>query len=303
MGSALKTIRSRRGWVFLLAIALAACGMRSLAAQDAATGGNGPGAHDPGARNFDAHSFDARNFDAIDALMQAAVAKGSMPGGVVIIGHNGAVVYRKAFGSRSLEPAHEAMTADTIFDLASLTKVIATTTAVMQLLDEGRIRLNEPVAAYLPEFAQNGKGQITVRELLTHFSGLPPDLDLKDAWQGRDTAYNMAMQARPMFPPGTRFLYSDINFEVLGFIVEKIAAERVHKRPCLCDLGHDGDDVSSARQLDSAHRTHAIRREREDVARRGARSHGAKDGRSGGARGIVLDGGRSGKVCAGTAER
>ena len=101
--------------VFLLAIALIACGERTLAAQ--ATAGNG--AHD---------------FDAIDALMQAAVARGNMPGGVVIIGHNGAVVYRKAFGSRSLEPTREAMTVDTIFDLASLTKVIATTTAVMQLL-------------------------------------------------------------------------------------------------------------------------------------------------------------------------
>ena len=213
MGSVLKTIRIWRGWVFLLAVALVACGVRTLAAQDAATGGNGAGAHDS-----DAHSF-----DDIDALMQAAVAQGSMPGGVVIIGHNGAVVYRKAFGSRSLEPAHEAMTADTIFDLASLTKCIATTTAVMQLLDEGRIRLNDPVAAYLPEFAQNGKGQITVRELLTHFSGLPPDLDLKEAWQGRAAAYNMAMQARPMVPPGTRFLYSDINFEVLGFVVEKIS--------------------------------------------------------------------------------
>jgi uncharacterized protein YbbC (DUF1343 family)/CubicO group peptidase (beta-lactamase class C family) len=208
MGSVLKTIRSWRVLVFLLAMVAIACGQRGLAAQDTATGGNGPG---------------ARGFDAIDALMQAAVAKGSMPGGVVIIGHNGAVVYHKAFGSRSLEPAHEAMTADTIFDLASLTKVIATTTAVMQLVEEGRIRLNEPVAAYLLEFAQNGKGQITVRELLTHFSGLPPDLDLKEAWQGRANAYNMAMQARPMYPPGTRFLYSDINFMVLGFLVEKIS--------------------------------------------------------------------------------
>jgi uncharacterized protein YbbC (DUF1343 family)/CubicO group peptidase (beta-lactamase class C family) len=192
-----------------------------LAAQDAATGGYGASHSD--AHNSDARNFDAHTFDNIDALMQAAVARGSMPGGVVIIGHNGAVVYRKAFGSRALEPTHEAMTADTIFDLASLTKCIATTTAVMQLLDEGRIRLNEPVAAYLPEFAQNGKGQITIRELMTHFSGLPPDLDLKEAWQGRDTAYNMAMQARPMYPPGTRFLYSDINFETLGFIVEKIS--------------------------------------------------------------------------------
>jgi uncharacterized protein YbbC (DUF1343 family)/CubicO group peptidase (beta-lactamase class C family) len=216
MGRVLKMIRSRRGWVFLLAIVLVACGVRTLAAQETGTGGNE--ANHSGARNFDAH-----NFDDLDALMQAAVAKGSMPGGVVIVGHNGAVVYRKAFGARSLEPTHEAMSVDTIFDLASLTKCIATTTAVMQLLDEGRIRLNDPVAAYLPEFAQNGKGQITIRELMTHFSGLPPDLDLKEAWQGRDTAYSMAMQVRPMYPPGTRFLYSDINFETLGFIVEKIS--------------------------------------------------------------------------------
>ncbi len=120
-----------------------------------------------------------------------------MPGGVVIIGHNGGVVYRKAFGSRSLEPTREAMTTDTIFDLASLTKVIATTTAVMQLVDEGRVHIDDPVAVYLPDFAQNGKAQITVRDLMTHFSGLPPDLDLKEAWHGRDTAFKMAMQVQP----------------------------------------------------------------------------------------------------------
>jgi len=201
MGSVLKSIRSWRAWVFLLAMAAISCG---LAAQQTATGAS---AHD---------------FDAIDALMQAAVAKGSMPGGVVIIGHKDAVVYRKAFGSRSLEPTREAMTADTIFDLASLTKVIATTTAVMQLVDEGRVRIDDPVAAYLPEFAQNGKSQITVRELMTHFSGLPPDLELKEAWHGRDTAFKMAMQVQPTNPPGTKFVYSDINFEVLGFIVQKV---------------------------------------------------------------------------------
>jgi uncharacterized protein YbbC (DUF1343 family)/CubicO group peptidase (beta-lactamase class C family) len=207
MGSVLKTIRIRRGLVFLLAIALIACGERTLAAQATATSGNGAGAQD---------------FDAIDALMQAAVARGNMPGGVVIIGHNGAVVYRKAFGSRSLEPTREAMTADTIFDLASLTKVIATTTAVMQLVDEGRVQIDDPVAVYLPDFAQNGKSQISVRDLMTHFSGLPPDLDLKEAWHGRDTAFKMAMQVQPTNPPGTRFVYSDINFEVLGFIVQKV---------------------------------------------------------------------------------
>ncbi len=158
----------------------------------------------------------------IDAIMQQAVDRGNVPGGVVLIGHNGSVVYRKAFGSRSLEPTREPMTVDTIFDLASLTKCIATTTAVMQLFQEGRIRLNDPVATYLPEFAQNGKKEITVRELLTHFSGIPPDLDLKQPWQGRATAFDMAMQVKPAYPPGSRFLYSDINFITLGFLVEKV---------------------------------------------------------------------------------
>src|SRR5208337_3262591 len=167
-------------------------------------------------------SQERQSFEAIDALMDAAVAKERIPGGVVLIGHNGRVVYRKAFGSRSLEPAREPMTVDTIFDLASLTKCIVTTTSVMQLITEGRVRLNDPVAAYLPEFAQDGKEDITVRELMTHFSGLPPDLDLNSPWHGRSAAFAMAMEAKPIYPPGTRFLYSDINFLTLGFLVEKV---------------------------------------------------------------------------------
>jgi CubicO group peptidase (beta-lactamase class C family) len=155
--------------------------------------------------------------------MNAAVARGSIPGGVVLIGHNGKVVYRKAFGMRSLEPDKEAMTVDTIFDLASLTKCIATTTSVMKLVQEGKIRLNDPVSVYLPEFAKNGKKDITIRELLTHYSGLTEDLDLKTAWKGREAAFQMAMDQKPVFPPGSRFLYSDINFETLGFIVEKVS--------------------------------------------------------------------------------
>jgi uncharacterized protein YbbC (DUF1343 family) len=93
----------------------------------------------------------------------------------------------------------------------------------MKLVQEGRVRLNAPVADYLPEFAQNGKGEITVRELLTHYSGLRPDLDLKEPWQGRAAAYAMVMQEKPALPPGTRFVYSDINFETLGFLVEKVS--------------------------------------------------------------------------------
>jgi uncharacterized protein YbbC (DUF1343 family)/CubicO group peptidase (beta-lactamase class C family) len=168
------------------------------------------------------------SFTNIDAIMNKAVADGNIPGGVVLIGHNGKVLYRKAFGSRSIEPAREPMTADTVFDLASLTKCIATTTSVMQLLQAGRIRLNDPVAAYLPDFARNGKQDITVRELLTHYSGLPPDLDLKAPWQGRAAAYTMAMESAPAYPPGSRFLYSDINFEVLGFLVEKVSGRSLN---------------------------------------------------------------------------
>jgi uncharacterized protein YbbC (DUF1343 family)/CubicO group peptidase (beta-lactamase class C family) len=163
------------------------------------------------------------NFQDVDAIVQEAVEQGKMPGAVVVIGHHRRVVYRKAFGLRSLEPTREEMTVDTIFDLASLTKCIATTTSMMQLIEAGRVKLNDPVSAYLPWFAQNGKGQITVRELMTHYSGLAPDLDLTEPWQGRDTALKMIMAAKPVNPPGTRFVYSDINFETLGFLVEKVS--------------------------------------------------------------------------------
>ena len=117
------------------------------------------------------------------------------------------------------------MTLDTVFDLASLTKVIVTTTAVMQLVERGKVRLNDPVAKYLPEFAQNGKDDITVRQLLTHYSGLEPDLDLKTAWEGKETAYRMAFAETPQDAPGSKFSYSDINFIVLGALVERVSGE------------------------------------------------------------------------------
>ena len=159
----------------------------------------------------------------IDSIVQEAIRDGQIPGAVVLVGHDGQVIYRKAFGERSLEPRREAMTLDTIFDLASLTKVVATTTAVMQLVQKGQIRVNEPVAKYIPEFGENGKEEITIRELLTHFSGLPQDLDLSQPWEGRETALRMAYVAKPIYAPGSRFLYSDINFIVLGALVERVS--------------------------------------------------------------------------------
>jgi len=159
----------------------------------------------------------------VDHIMQDSIRDGEIPGAVVLVWHNGQVVYRKAFGSRSLEPRREAMTTDTIFDLASLTKVIATTTAVMQLVQKGEIRVNDPVAKYIPQFGQNGKEEITVRELLTHYSGLPEDLDLSQPWKGRETALRMAYEQKPVYAPGSQFLYSDINFIVLGALVERVS--------------------------------------------------------------------------------
>jgi uncharacterized protein YbbC (DUF1343 family)/CubicO group peptidase (beta-lactamase class C family) len=161
---------------------------------------------------------------AVDSIIQQAIADG-LPGAVLVVGHDGRVIYRKAYGSRALEPKPEPMTVDTVFDLASLTKVIATTTSVMQLVEQGKVRMNDPVAKYLPEFAQNEKQDITVRQLLTHYSGLEPDLDLKMPWEKKETAYAMAFAEAPAQTPGSSFVYSDINFIVLGALVEKVSGE------------------------------------------------------------------------------
>ncbi len=168
-------------------------------------------------------------FAVLNTVMEQAVEKQEIPGAVVIVGHDGRVLYRKAFGWRSLEPVRERMTLDTIFDLASLTKCLATATSVMRLVQYGQVRLNDAAARYLPEFGVKGKEQITVRQLLTHFSGLREDLDLQQPWQGKDTAMRMAMDETPVYPPGSRFLYSDINYEVLGLLVERVSGMPLDK--------------------------------------------------------------------------
>jgi uncharacterized protein YbbC (DUF1343 family)/CubicO group peptidase (beta-lactamase class C family) len=161
---------------------------------------------------------------AVDEQINRAVSTGLIPGAVLLIGHEGQVVYRKAYGERALIPAREAMTVDTIFDAASLTKVIATTSAVMKLFDQGKIRLNDPVTNYLPEF-QGGHSEITIRNLMTHFSGLRPDLDLQPVWSGYDTGIHRALIDKPVRGPGLRFVYSDINFVLLGEIVRRLSGQ------------------------------------------------------------------------------
>ena len=162
-------------------------------------------------------------FQQIDRIVEAGIAAKKFPGAVVIAGHNGQIIFQKAYGNSSLIPAPEPMTEDTIFDVASLTKVLATAPAVMQLYEQGRFRLNDPVAEYLPEFAANGKEDITIRQLLTHYSGLPPDVSLDDPWEGKAEGLRRAFTCTPVTAPGVQFRYSDINFIVLGALVEKLS--------------------------------------------------------------------------------
>jgi uncharacterized protein YbbC (DUF1343 family)/CubicO group peptidase (beta-lactamase class C family) len=170
-------------------------------------------------------SLNADKLAGIAPLAEAAIQAKKIPGAVVLVGHNGQIVYRRAFGERALVPERQPMNVDTVFDLASLTKVIATTTAVMQLVEQGKIVLSEPAATYWPEFAPNGKERVTIRELMTHYSGLPPDLILKPAWTGYATALQKIIATHLDVPPGTRFVYSDINFETLGEIVHRVSGQ------------------------------------------------------------------------------
>ncbi|MBZ5521967.1 MAG: DUF1343 domain-containing protein [Acidobacteriia bacterium] len=170
-----------------------------------------------------------RSFSSVDALVQREVDADSITGAVFMVGHQGKVVHQRAFGARALSPRREPMTLDTVFDLASMTKVVATTPSIMRLVQLGKLRLNEPVAHLLPEFGANGKQSITVRDLLTHYSGLAPDLNLVEQWQGLEEAYRRAHEEKPQNPPGAEFVYSDINFIILGELVGRIGGMPLDK--------------------------------------------------------------------------
>ncbi len=167
--------------------------------------------------------IDPEKLDSIEPLVRAAIDEKKLPGAVVLVGQGDRILYQKAIGNRSVAPETEPMTLDTIFDLASLTKVVATTTSVMMLVEEGKIRLADRVSMYVPGFERYGKGDIAIRHLLTHVSGLRPDVDLGDPWTGSDTAIELAIEEIPTSPAGQRFVYSDINFFLLGHIVHKVS--------------------------------------------------------------------------------
>ncbi len=161
-----------------------------------------------------------RGAGELDAAIGEAIRADKLPGAVVLVGHDGKVIYRKAYGNRALVPAKEPMTVDTVFDIASLTKVVATTSGMMKLFEQGKVAMDDPVTRYLPEF-QGGSSTITVRDLMTHFSGLRPDLDLEPAWSGYETGIAKALRDKPADAPGAKFVYSDINFELLGEIIRR----------------------------------------------------------------------------------
>ncbi len=163
-------------------------------------------------------------FSRIDELVRDAMSDKLTPGAVVLVGRGDQTVYEQAFGFRATVPAQEPMTVDTVFDLASLTKVVATTTAMMTLIEDGRVRLNDTVATYIPGFERYGKAGITIRHLMTHVSGLRPDVDLHP-WTGYDAAIELAKDEVPTAAPGAVFVYSDINFFLLGDIVTRVTGQ------------------------------------------------------------------------------
>jgi uncharacterized protein YbbC (DUF1343 family)/CubicO group peptidase (beta-lactamase class C family) len=163
-------------------------------------------------------------FARIDDLVREAMAAKLTPGAVVVVGRGDQTLYEKAFGFRATVPAEEPMTLDTVFDLASLTKVVGTTTAMMTLVEEGRVRLNDTVAGHIPGFERYGKGGITIRHLMTHVSGLRPDVDLHP-WTGYDAAIELAKDEVPTSAPGEVFVYSDINFFLLGDIITRVTGQ------------------------------------------------------------------------------
>jgi len=195
-------------------------------------GGHGAAAPQaPAARPAAAPSpagVDLARLATVDEVIDKAIADKQVPGAVLLVGRGDEILYRKAYGNRALVPQTEPMTLDTVFDMASVTKVVATTTSVMILVEEGKIRLNDRVATFIPDFGRHGKDQITVRHLLTHYSGLRPDIDLNDdAFTDYNSAIARAADEVPTSAPGERFVYSDINFFVLAEIVARVSGQKI----------------------------------------------------------------------------
>ena len=165
----------------------------------------------------------AERLAQMDRIIQASIEKKELPGAVVLVARHGRIAWRKAYGARAVEPQREAMTPDTIFDLASLTKIVATATSIMILIEQGKLRLSDPAIEFLPEMKGGGRDAITIEQLLTHMAGFAPDFDLRERWTGYDEAIKRLGREPLRNPPGARFVYSDINYIALGEVVHRIS--------------------------------------------------------------------------------
>lgn len=169
-----------------------------------------------------AHGVDLRG---VDEAVQAAVSAGEVPGAVVLVGRGERVLYRKAFGSRSLVPRQEPMIEDTIFDVASLTKVVATTPAILLLAEQGKLSLDDPLGNYLREFSGRAFRDLTIRRILTHTAGFPALPSLEAMREGFPRAAELLAKAGLQYRPGASFSYSDTGFIVLGELVRRVSGE------------------------------------------------------------------------------
>ncbi|HEY2866494.1 MAG TPA: serine hydrolase domain-containing protein, partial [Pyrinomonadaceae bacterium] len=184
--------------------------------------------------------MDPDKLNQIDALVQQDILDKKLPGAVVLVGHKGKIVFRKAYGNRSLVPTVEPMTVDTIFDLASLTKVVATTTSIMILIERGKLRLSDTIGKYIPEIQDEQVKRVTIQQLMTHTSGFAPDFDLKEKWTGREGMLQALYKEKLRNPAGVRFVYSDINYITLGEILNRISGMSLNgfaKREVFSKLG------------------------------------------------------------------
>ena len=164
---------------------------------------------------------------AIDAAVADAIATHELPGAVVVIGRHDGVLFRRAYGLREAEPEQVPMTVDTVFDLASLTKPLATATSLMVLVERGAIALDDPVAKYVPECAVNGKSAITLRHLLLHVSGLPADTPVSDFSLGRPEIIRRICDARLRAAPGAGSIYSDVGFVLLEEVIRRVTGREL----------------------------------------------------------------------------
>ncbi len=166
---------------------------------------------------------------SIDAIVQTGISEGKMPGCVICVGTANETLWLKAYGNKRLEPSIQPMTTDTVFDMASITKPVATATSIMQLIERGNLSLSDKVSAVFPAFASNDKDTITIQDLLLHRSGLIPDNALADYQEGPEKAWERICQLKLVAPVGTAFKYSDVNFIILGKLVEHFSGKTLHQ--------------------------------------------------------------------------